>query len=89
MDVGATFEKDYFRIQNPEICWITGLCNPKCVNHPVESQQMGWKMMFPDYIIRIALSSLDYVIRTLSVERLSLFEIGIVNLTILITIIVF
>jgi len=21
------------------------------VNHPVESQQMGWKMMFPDYII--------------------------------------
>jgi len=34
---------------------------------------------------------LDYVIRILSVERLSLFEIGIgiVNLTILITIIVF
>ena len=28
---------------------------PKCVNHPVESQQMGWKMMFLDYIIRNAL----------------------------------
>jgi len=24
-----------------------GLYNPKYANHPVESQQMGWKMMFP------------------------------------------
>jgi len=69
MDVGATFEKDYFGIQNPEICWITRLCNPKCVNHPVESQQMGWKMMFPDYVIRIVLSTLDYVIRTIPEHR--------------------
>jgi len=29
----------------------SGLYNPKCVNHLIESQQMG--MMFPDYIIRI------------------------------------
>jgi len=21
---------------------LSGLCNPKCVNYPVESQQMGW-----------------------------------------------
>ena len=31
---------------------LSGLRNPKCVNHPVESQQMGWEMMFLDYIIR-------------------------------------
>jgi hypothetical protein len=24
-----------------KVCTISGLCNPKCVNHPVESQQMG------------------------------------------------
>jgi len=30
---------------------LSGLCNSKCVNHTVESPQMGWKMLFPDYII--------------------------------------
>jgi len=52
MDVDAKVEwmdSDY-------IIWkvltIFGLCNPNSVKHPVESQQMGWEMLFPDYIFR-------------------------------------
>jgi len=48
---------------------LFGLFNPKCVNHPVESQQMGWEMMFPDYIIRKVYKLPDYVIRTASAQR--------------------
>jgi len=25
----------------PKVLTISGLCNPKCTNHPVESQQKG------------------------------------------------
>ena len=37
-----------------KFCTNSGLCNPKYVNHPVESQQMGWDMMFLDCVIRTA-----------------------------------
>jgi len=33
---------------------LSRLCNLKCVNHPIESQQMGWEMIFPNYGIRNA-----------------------------------
>jgi len=52
MDVDANFEWMDSEYIIRKVCTIFGLCNPKYVSHPVESQQMGWKMMFLDYIIR-------------------------------------
>jgi len=52
MDVDANFEwiDSEYIIWN--VCSISWLINPKCINHLVESQQMGWEMIFPDYIIQ-------------------------------------
>ena len=41
-----------FGVRNPNNFYSSGLFNLNCVNHVVESQQMEWEMMFPDYIIR-------------------------------------
>ena len=52
MDVDANVEwmdSDYII---RKVLTISGLCNPNSVNHPAESQQMGWEMLFPDYIIQ-------------------------------------
>ena len=52
MDVDANLEWMDSEYIIRKICTISRLCNPKCVNHPIESQQMGWETTFPDYIIQ-------------------------------------
>jgi len=47
MDVGANVQL----MDSDSIIQTVFAHSGLCVNHPIESQQMGLKMMFPDYII--------------------------------------